>query len=172
MRQSGFTLVELLAAMAVAGILTSVALPSYLDSVRKARRAEAFDALIKAQLAQERFRADSASFGPMFVNAAATGFAVAASATVGAVRSFDSAGGHYAVSVVEGSPSASGYTLLAHARPGSPQASDAGCQCLQLRMSGGQLSQAAGGTGGVFSGRASDCGALSTGAAAQRCWAR
>lgn len=48
--QSGFSLLELMIVVVVVGILASVAYPSYMDSVRKSRRADAKAAL--SQLAQ------------------------------------------------------------------------------------------------------------------------
>ena len=60
--QRAFTLFEMLIAMAIAAILLAVALPAYQDSVRRGRRADAVAALSAAQLSQERFRANVASY--------------------------------------------------------------------------------------------------------------
>jgi type IV pilus assembly protein PilE len=52
---SGFSLLELLVALAIVGILATVAYPSYQDSVRKANRSEAIAELQAILAAQERF---------------------------------------------------------------------------------------------------------------------
>lgn len=51
----GFTLTELIIAMAIAGILASVAYPTYQEAVRKTRRAEARTALMQLMQQEERF---------------------------------------------------------------------------------------------------------------------
>ena len=51
----GFTLIELLIAVVIVAILTTVALPGYLEHTAKARRAEGRNALLKAAQLQERF---------------------------------------------------------------------------------------------------------------------
>lgn len=45
---SGFTLIELMIAVAIVGILSAIALPAYQDSVAKSRRAEAVASLTEA----------------------------------------------------------------------------------------------------------------------------
>lgn len=51
---AGFTYIELLAVLIVLGILATLALPSYQDSVRRAKRAEAWTVMMKNMQQQER----------------------------------------------------------------------------------------------------------------------
>ena len=64
-RQGGFTLIELMIVLVIVGILAAVALPSFRDQIRKSRRADAIAELGRLQLAQERWRADRASYGTL-----------------------------------------------------------------------------------------------------------
>lgn len=61
-RSRGFTLVDVTIALAVVGILASVALPSYQAQLARARRAEAIVGLTRVQAAQEQFRAHHGSY--------------------------------------------------------------------------------------------------------------
>ena len=49
----GYTLIEVMIALAIIAILASVAMPSFFDSIRKSRRSEAVAALSAVQQAQE-----------------------------------------------------------------------------------------------------------------------
>ncbi|MFV0478306.1 MAG: type IV pilin protein [Parahaliea sp.] len=61
-RDSGFTLIELMIVIVIIGILVTVALPVYENSVRKAKRAEAKAALIGFSQAMERHYGDNYSY--------------------------------------------------------------------------------------------------------------
>ena len=52
--KNGFTLIELMVAVAIVGILAAIAIPSYQDSMRKSRRADAKAALLSFANAMER----------------------------------------------------------------------------------------------------------------------
>jgi len=58
----GFTLIEVMIVVAVVAILASIALPSYLESVRKSRRAEARAQLMEAVQYMQRFYSQNDSF--------------------------------------------------------------------------------------------------------------
>jgi len=55
LNHAGFSLIELMVAMAIAGILLAVAVPSYLSQVRKSRRTDAKTVLLDLAGREERF---------------------------------------------------------------------------------------------------------------------
>jgi len=61
-RQIGFSLIELMIAMAMVAILSTVAYASYSTSITKAKRAEAKAALYKAMQQEERFYTQNNSY--------------------------------------------------------------------------------------------------------------
>lgn len=60
---SGFTLIELMVVLAIVAIIAAIAYPSYLEQVRKGRRAEASRFVGELQLHMERWRAENPCYG-------------------------------------------------------------------------------------------------------------
>lgn len=145
----GFSLIELMIAIAILGIVGSLAYPSFMGSIRKGRRAEAFAALSAVQQAQERWRANNASYATDLSAAPPAGLGIAA--TTG--------GGLYSISL--DNVSATGYDAVATPVSGTTQVNDGNCAKLGVRMSNGNLSY----------GGASSAGAVSF-AATSACWNR
>lgn len=76
-RTAGFTLIELMIVVAILGILSAVAYPSYQNYIRKSRRADAHTLLQAAQLAQEKWRLNHVDYYPGgAANASGTGAGV------------------------------------------------------------------------------------------------
>jgi len=116
MKNQGFTLIELMIVVVIVAILAAVALPSYQDSVRKSRRADGIAALLKLQLAQEKFRANC----PLYADT----LAGADSCNAGTLNfSTSSEGGYYTIAIT----AAGGNTYNITADPQNSQASDGDC---------------------------------------------
>jgi type IV pilus assembly protein PilE len=128
--QVGVTLIELLIVVAIVGILAMVAYPSYQDSVRKTRRADALTGIIALQLAQEQFRGNC-PFYAQNLGAVNTCGANSAASTVNA--SSNSREGYYRIAVSAGSASGNAYTIIA--TPQGAQVSDTACSPMTLTVS-------------------------------------
>lgn len=133
-RSRGFSLIELMVAVVVVGILASLAYPSFMGSIRKGRRAEAFAALTAVQQAQERWRANNSTY--------------ANSLSLLALPS-TTAGGLYGIALAN--TGATGYEVIATGSSGGSQYDDGGCAKLGVKMDGGNLSYGGSAAGGTLS---------------------
>ena len=64
-QSKGFTLIELMVTVAIIGVLAAIALPSFNEQLRKGRRQDAITEIGRLQMAQERRRADNATYGTL-----------------------------------------------------------------------------------------------------------
>ncbi len=114
----GWTLAELMMALALMSVFATLALPSYLQQQRTARRSDGQAALVQIQVDQARWRSSHDSHADTLL---ALGW-----------LSDRSGQGHYQISLIE--VDADGYTALATATGG--QAQDHDCTPLRLTWSG------------------------------------
>lgn len=93
----GFTLVELLFALAIVALLLALAYPSYMQQARKARRAEAKAGLLEFAARQERFSTVNAQWAtrPDQLGYAAASFPMPLSSSYTLKLSVDNSTGAY-----------------------------------------------------------------------------
>lgn len=145
--RAGFTLVELMIALAVMALLAALAWPALQEAVQRSRRADGMSALATVMQAQERWRANNPTYQATLADLPGAGNA----------RSPD---GHYDLSLVDGTVTATAYTVQATARSSSPQTDDTKCRSLQVVVAGGTITY-----------RSLNSGA-SVNAAPDPCWVR
>jgi type IV pilus assembly protein PilE len=107
----------------VVAILAAIAYPSYQDSVRKARRADAAEVLMRIAQAQERHFTQYGRY------ASSLGGAVNAQNLGMSAAQLESEGGHSTVAL--SNPGATSYTLTANMTPADPD-----CGNLQIDQRG------------------------------------
>jgi len=147
---AGFTLIELMAVVVVVAILAVIALPNYMEQVRKSRRADAIIELNRVAQAQERWRANNPNFNSADVSSAATGLGLVPGTTV--ATTYTVPNGYYTIAI---GTTLSSTTYTATATATGAQASDTKCATLTLTMTAGQVTQGSTGT-----------------ATANQCWSR
>lgn len=139
-KKNGFTLIELMVAIAIIGIIASVAYPSYVDSVRKTKRSDARVTLTQMAATQERLFTENNSYSNNLSD-------------LGGATSQD---GYYNISIANTgcSQAVGGKTLYScfeiTATATGTQSDDADCKTFTLDHLGVEASENDGGT-------ASDC---------------
>ncbi|WP_295636495.1 type IV pilin protein [uncultured Methylibium sp.] len=121
--QRGYSLIELLIVVVIAGVLATLAYPSYAAQLNKGRRTDAISALYQVQQAQERWRANHSRYTD---DLALLGLSAAVP-------------DRYRLSI--STASADGYTATATA-----QWPDGACTTLSLGLQGGQVVHGASGS--------------------------
>lgn len=125
-KRKGFTLTELVVALAIIGILSVIAISSYRPYIRQSRRTDAVNSLLSISLAEERYRSNNATYGTLAQ--------VWSGTTV-------SAGGYYTLAI--SSPNATGYTITATGAGDQANDSTSGTACspMTFSMSSGTITK-------------------------------
>jgi type IV pilus assembly protein PilE len=121
----GFTIIELMIVMVIIAVLATIAYPSFIEQVRKGRRADAVASLNRIMQAQERWRANNATYSTDLSNA---GLNVAAPSS-----------GYYTLQVT--SATATGYTAVATAA--GAQLGDTRCATMTVALAAATLTYTA-----------------------------
>lgn len=143
--RQGFTLIELAITVALVAILASLAYPSFMEAIYKGRRSEAFSAITTLQLAQERWRANNASYTSDFSHLN--------------LQHLQSGGRNYLLSIPEATANA--YRLRATAT--GRQGNDTRCAIMEVRIEGGSIQ---------YGSSCSTCTPGATLSDTNRCWSR
>jgi type IV pilus assembly protein PilE len=139
-RQHGFTLIELMVATAITGILAATAYPSFQAPIFKARRIDGITALLQLQMSQERWRSSHGSYASL------------AEMNSGAASGMR----YYEIDVT--AANATGFSAVA--RGTGSQARDDACRVLRLTVAGGDTRHTSG----------ADDSTDNTPVANRRCW--
>ena len=127
-RHKGFTLIELMIALAIIAIIAAIAFPSYLKSAQRGRRADAKSALTQAAQALERCYTQYGSYNSTNCNEVAT-------LTAGTT----SQQGYYTINFAATTDiSATTYKITATPVAGGVQAKDTDCLSMTIDNQGNQ----------------------------------
>ena len=121
---AGFTIIELLIALAVLAVLATIAIPTFQGNLQSSRRTDAMTALLQVQSEQSQWRANNVTYSANLV--ADLGWA-----------NTDSPEGYYTIAL--SNVTATTYTATATPKVGSSQEGDS-CGAMVLTQSGPDIS--------------------------------
>lgn len=123
MKRNGFTLIELMIAVAVVGILAAIAYPSYIEYVKKTRRAEVAAILLEDAQIMERFYTQNGTY---------VGAVIGDQSPVGGAAVYD-------IAIDDASTSSTAFVINAAAVAGGVMDGDT-CDALSINELGDQTS--------------------------------
>lgn len=126
---AGFSLIELMVAVAIVGILAALAYPSYRAYMERSDRTDATSAMYTDAQILQRCYSQTYNYANCLTTTAPTG-------VTGVSPSSTSSNGYYDITVT--APSRDLYTITAKPAANSPQASDTQCQTFTLQSNGAQ----------------------------------
>lgn len=129
MNNKGFTLLELMMAVAIIGILAAIAVPNLSKYLKESRRTDAIVALNELQQAQAKLRANCRWYGENF-GTARNCAATAAGSTIDFDGTTES--DLYTIAITAGSASGNAYTATATAK--GSQLGDSDCRVFVLTV--------------------------------------
>ncbi len=129
---AGFTLIELMVAMVILGVLVGVAVPAYTSQTRKSRRTEARTALLDIAGREERYYSTNNKYSS---TASDLGYST-----------FDpvGSGGYYKVTVTVPNASPTTYSVTATPVSGKGQDKDTQCASFSVDQLGNQTAKDSG----------------------------
>ncbi|WP_454780529.1 type IV pilin protein [Legionella sp. WA2022007384] len=116
-KKKGFSLIELVIALAIIAILVMISMPSYFNYVMRSRRTEGINTLNSIQLAQEKYRGQNTTYGTL------------ANVWNGVTTTEN---GYYALAATNNT--ATGYTLTATAQGAQANDTQNGVSCATLTL--------------------------------------
>jgi type IV pilus assembly protein PilE len=136
-RSQGFTLIELMIAVAIVGILAAVAMPAYFQSTMKARRSDAKAALLDLAQREERYMSTANQYTD---SAPALGYGTGTTITTTNPMTVTSgSASYYQLAVTLPTPPAPAATFAATATPtGTQLAKDTQCGAFTITQTGAQ----------------------------------
>jgi type IV pilus assembly protein PilE len=144
-RAAGFSLIELMVTVAIATILVTVAVPSYLYEVRKGRRTDAKTALLDLAGREERYF--SINNGLYTTSLASLGYGATATfpISVGSSGEYQITSANFSVTAGTTTTVAT-FSITATPTAGTDQAKDTNCATFTITNTGAQTSTNSSGT--------------------------